>query len=84
MRKELLLAAALTGLMSFGHAEEKTTAPAAKEVTGECSGVNACKGTGECGGKGHECAGKNECKGHGWVKKSEKQCKEMKGTWKKG
>jgi hypothetical protein len=55
----------------------------AKEIKGECHGINACKGTGDCGGKGHECAGKNECKGKGWVKKTEKECKEVKGTFKK-
>jgi hypothetical protein len=83
MRKELLLAAALTGLMTVAHAEDKKAAPAVakKEVKGECSGVNSCKGTGECGGKDHSCAGKNTCKGQGWVTKTEKECKELKGTW---
>ncbi|HTL48840.1 MAG TPA: hypothetical protein VL688_12340 [Verrucomicrobiae bacterium] len=33
----------------------------------QCHGVNSCKGTGECGGKGHSCAGKNACKGQGWI-----------------
>lgn len=83
MRKELLLAAAFTGLISVANATESTKTASVKEVQGECHGINACKGQGECGGKGHECAGKNECKGKGWLKKTEKECKDLKGTFKK-
>lgn len=54
----------------------------AKSTTGECWGVNECKGQGQCGGKGHECAGKNECKGQGWIASSKKDCDEKKGTFK--
>ena len=32
-----------------------------------CYGINKCKGTGDCGGKGHGCAGKNACSGQGFV-----------------
>lgn len=75
MRKELLLACALTGLMTSVHAkeEQKTTK---EEVVGECFGVNSCKSQ-------SACAGKNECKGKGWVKKTEKECKELNGKFKK-
>ena len=45
----------------------------------ECYGVNACKGTGECGGKGHSCAGKNECAGQGWLKIEKDTCLKIKG-----
>lgn len=83
MRKELLLAAAFTGLMSISYGADSAKTASAKEVNGECHGVNTCKGTTDCGGKGHECAGKNECKGKGWLKKTEKECKELKGTFKK-
>ena len=83
MKKELLLAAAFTGLMSFAHATDSAKTANVKEVSGECHGVNTCKGSTDCGGKGHECAGKNECKGKGWLKKTAKECKELKGTFKK-
>jgi hypothetical protein len=81
MRKELLLACALTGLMTSVHAkeEQKTTK---EEVVGECFGVNSCKSQSACAGK-NECAAKNECKGKGWVKKTEKECKELNGKFKK-
>lgn len=82
MKKEILLAAALTGLMTMSHAEEKKSSDKAQEVVGECLGVNSCKSQGACAGK-NDCAGKNECKGKGWVKKTEKECKELKGTFKK-
>ena len=39
-----------------------------------CSGVNSCKGQGECAGGGHGCAGKNGCKGQGWVELSKDDC----------
>jgi hypothetical protein len=41
---------------------------------GECHGINACKGKGECGGKGYSCAGKNACKGKGWIKMKKSDC----------
>ena len=53
----------------------------AKAATGMCSGVNACKGKGECGGKGHSCAGHNECKGKGWLKMTEAECKAKGGSF---
>lgn len=40
----------------------------------ECHGVNACKGQGECGGKGHACGGKNACKGQGWISMTKEEC----------
>ncbi len=79
MNKTLILSAAIAGLIaaSTAHtADAKTTA-----AKGECHGVNACKGKGECGGEGHECAGKNSCKGKGWVKLTEKACKKKGGKF---
>lgn len=89
MKKALILSAALAGLVGVAHADQheakkadkKGAAPVA-EATGECTGVNACKGKGACGGDGHECAGKNSCKGKGWVSLTEKECTAKKGTWK--
>jgi hypothetical protein len=84
-KKNLLVSAALSGM--FLAATVATTAIAAEgtagaAVQGECHGMNSCKGTGECGGKGHACHGKNECKGQGWVKKSKAECEEAGGEFK--
>lgn len=83
MKSELLLACALAGIMTSTHAAESKTKEAPKdEIMGQCLGVNSCKGQSACHGK-NECAGMNECKGKGWVSKTEKECKSLKGTWKK-
>lgn len=54
-----ILAVAAPAMISSAFAQD---AAAAKVP---CYGANACKGTGDCGGKGHSCAGKNACKGEG-------------------
>lgn len=85
--KNLLLAAALSGLALTASAADtaKTTAPAkdAQAVEGKCMGVNSCKGTSACHSEKNACSGQNSCKGKGWLKTSEKECKEKKGTFKK-
>lgn len=94
-KQGLMMGAALAGLMigsgaqadhHEGHPKksEKKAAPTkAQEVSGQCWGVNSCKGTGACGGVGsHNCKGMNTCKGKGWVKKTEKECQDLKGTFK--
>jgi hypothetical protein len=84
MGKSALVAAAITGFMmtTVVHAADKAAAPADKAAaTGECAGINSCKGKGECGGVGHSCSGKNACKGKGWVKKTEAECKAAKGKF---
>jgi uncharacterized membrane protein len=86
--KTALAAAALAafsmaaGCAHSGPAPAKTasTAPA----KGECSGVNSCRGTGECGGPGHSCAGQNACKGQGWISLTQSDCEARHGTFKKG
>lgn len=89
--KALILGAALAGIVATAHADkhEKKAEAAPTEASGECSGINSCKGKGACGGKdktgeAHSCAGKNACKGQGWVTATEKDCKAKKGTWKPG
>jgi len=52
--------------------------------TGECWGVNECKGKGACGGVGHECAGGNACKGKGWLTLTKPECDAKKGKFKAG
>lgn len=80
-KKTLLMGTALAALAMTG-----CSGMGAKSDGGmssvECHGVNACKGTGECGGVGHGCAGQNACKGKGWIKKSADECKAMGGTFK--
>src|SRR5258708_55441 len=93
-KQKLFSAAAMAGLMmSVGCASQKTNAgdanDAAKKaaatpaaITGECHGINACKGKGECGGPGYGCAGNNACKGKGWLKTTKEECDAKKGKFK--
>ena len=78
----MAVATAVVGLLASGYGMSADK-PAEGEKTVKCSGINACKGHGECAaadGK-YSCAGKNECKGKGWVKvKSEKECTDQGGT----
>jgi uncharacterized membrane protein len=73
----MLLAAAVAGILSAGPLV--TTSSAAEEGNVKCYGVNACKGQGACGGKGHSCAGKNACKGQGYLEMSKDDCVEKGG-----
>ncbi len=47
----------------------------------KCANINGCAGKGECAAAdgSHDCGGKNSCKGKGWVKVTEKECKEKGG-----
>lgn len=83
-KRTTLATAALAALaMAAGcaHAGRGATASAEK---GECHGVNACKGQGECGGPGHSCAGQNSCKGQGWITLTRSDCEARHGQFKKG
>ena len=77
-----VIATAVVGMLAGGHqfaAEGKKDSGASVK----CSGINSCKGKGECAAAdgSHACAGKNECKGKGWSKvKSEKECTDKGGT----
>ena len=63
-----LLAASIAGLVaSAGLAALNSPVQAAEEGRVHCYGINKCKGTGDCGGKGHACAGKNSCQGQGFL-----------------
>jgi uncharacterized membrane protein len=82
MRDELknggaLLASAVAGLMLMAAAPGTVAAEDAEQV--KCYGVNKCKGTGGCGGKGHSCAGENACKGQGYLKMAEDTCLKVEG-----
>ncbi|MGE0172089.1 MAG: hypothetical protein AB7T49_04860 [Oligoflexales bacterium] len=88
MKKSVLFSAAVSSMLMASVAlADSTKAPAAAktaktEAKGECHGINACKGKGECGGKGHSCAGNNECKGKGWLSATKEECTAKKGTFK--
>ncbi len=72
-----LLASAVAGLLVM--AGTATTASAEEGETVHCYGVNKCKGTGTCGGKGHTCAGENSCKGQGYLDIDKETCLKIEG-----
>lgn len=77
-KKRVLLAASVAGLLTVVGVMAKAGVVYADV---HCAGINACKGQGECGGKGNSCAGKNECKGKGWItKKTAADCTTVGGT----
>ena len=81
-RKRALIAASIVGLLALGAnlgLSQNIAHAAEGEDAVHCYGVNTCKGTGECGGKGHSCAGKNTCKGQGWHSLAEEECLSMEG-----
>ena len=73
----LLLASAAAGLLTVAATVAVPSEALAEEV--KCYGINKCKGTGECGGKGHSCAGENACGGHGYLKIDKDKCLAIKG-----
>ncbi len=76
-QKQKWMIAAVAGLMTVAGAAVFQAAAQAQDV--QCYGVNKCKGTGDCGGKGHSCAGINTCKGQGWVTMDKSTCMKMNG-----
>lgn len=80
--KQLLINAAVTGLLfNTALAKESVKVETKEIVMGKCSGINSCKGQGDCHSKSNTCASQNSCKGKGWVKKDKKSCLEEKGTF---
>ncbi len=77
-KKSKLIAASIAGLMAVSGMVISGTAQAAGEMA-PCYGINACKGMGDCGGKGNSCAGKNACKGMGFVKVAKDACSKIQG-----
>ncbi len=76
-RKGMLLASAVAGLLSLGAVAGMAMAEEGAKV--HCYGVNKCKATGACGGKGHSCAGENACKGQGFLEIDEETCLKIEG-----
>ena len=78
-KQRALLAASVAGLVAAAGLValgQQTQAAEVEKVP--CYGINKCKGTGECGGKGHACAGKNECGGQGYLKLEKDTCLKIK------
>jgi hypothetical protein len=70
----------VAGIVSIASAEDVTPTTAAASV--KCSGVNECKGKGECSAAdgSHDCKGKNACKGKGVIMVgTEKDCTDKTG-----
>jgi uncharacterized membrane protein len=76
-KKGVLIASAVAGLLVAAGMAGTASAEDAKKV--HCYGVNKCKGTGACGGKGHSCAGENGCKGQGFLDIDEETCLKIQG-----
>lgn len=83
-KRTVLLGAALAALSLAAGCTKSTKGERASAAKGECWGINACKGQGECGGQGHACAGKNACKGKGWLGLTKQDCEAKGGTFKAG
>ncbi len=75
--KGALLASAVAVLLMVAGASSTASADEAEKVA--CYGVNKCKGTGACGGKGHSCAGENKCKSQGFLKLDADTCLKIEG-----
>lgn len=82
MDKKTTLAAAALAAFSLAAGCAGKSGSEGTVAKGECHGVNACKGQGECGGTGHACAGKNACKGQGWIGLVKTDCEGRGGTFK--
>lgn len=75
-KKKMFVAASVAGLI-VAATGMVSVAQAGEAVP--CYGINACKGAGDCGGKGHDCGGKNACKGAGFVKVDAAACTKIAG-----
>ena len=81
VKKQALVAASVAGLLALAGTasaeHHEHGAAAGNDVA--CYGINKCKGTGECGGKGHSCHGANACKGQGYLKLNKETCLKIEG-----
>ena len=80
-QKSILLGAALSGLLiASGCAHSMDSMSGGEMAKGQCHGVNACKGKGDCSSATHDCAGENSCEGKGWLKMSKADCEMIKNS----
>ena len=75
------LLAAVAGLLASGMVGLGQVQAYGDEAEGNahCYGINKCKGTGDCGGKGHSCHGLNDCKGQAFISLSKENCLRIEG-----
>ena len=88
--KNMLVGAAIAGMMAVGLSNTSLAAAKAKKATKAAEPAkteakvdckNGCKGKSECKTATTACAGKNECGGKGWIKAAtEKECTDKGGT----
>ena len=77
-----LVAASVAGILAaVGTAALGQSVQAEEKAAGKvaCYGVNKCKGTGACGGKGHSCSGQNACKAQGYLQIEKDTCLKIEG-----
>lgn len=77
-KKRIMIAASVAGLVAASSLWGGAAKVSAADVE-PCYGINACKGVGDCGGKGHSCAGKNACKGMGYLDLPKGTCMKIQG-----
>jgi hypothetical protein len=77
--KGVAIAAAVAAMFAAGSAKAHPGHSKEKSKTVKCSGINECKGKGECGGADNACRGMNECKGQAWITVDSKKFCETKG-----
>ena len=75
-----LLAASVAGVLAVVGLASTSQAAHGGEGSGTapCYGINKCKGTGDCGGKGRSCAGTNACAGQGYLELEQETCLKIK------
>ena len=78
-KKSKMIAASVAGLLAMGTMAVVAYAEVVPAAAVPCYGINACKGTGDCGGKGNACAGKNACKATGFIKIASDTCTKISG-----
>lgn len=76
---KLLLASAVASLLAVNAAVAADDAAKGAGEPVHCYGINKCKGTGDCSGKGHACAGHNSCAGKGHINLPQDVCLRIKG-----
>lgn len=79
IKKNAMVAASIAGLIAAANLAVSTPAQAATGELENCYGINACKGTGACGGKGSSCHGSNACKGTGFIQVAKGSCEKIQG-----
>ena len=74
-----LLVSAIAGLLAVNAASAADQPAQGEGDKVHCYGINKCKGTGDCSGKGHQCAGHNKCAGKGHINLPKDVCLRIKG-----